>query len=255
MRKLLSLTTLIAVASTAVALAAQPKPSPVKVQTKFTASAGKGTKAKPVPVTVGYSFKVTTSDGSRPEAVKSLDHAWEGVRSYGRYFPKCTIQQISAAQSDSVCPKGSLVSIGTIHSQVGTDNDFSTPGSPCDREAKTYNAGQDKVAVLFTGPGSKCLGTAYTPPYPGKWTSTGGIGGGQVIVSAPPYETTHPVPGLLVSTTTLSVRFPKRVITVKGKKVSYLMSVGCTGKRSAREDYLRQPSGGRTVTKANAGSC
>lgn len=255
MRKPLSLMFVLALAVPAVALGAQPSPSPVQVKSTLTASRGVGTKAKPVPVTASYTFHVSTADGSRPEAVKSFSHAWEGVRSYGRYFPKCTIEQISKAQSDSVCPKGSLVGKGPIHSLVGADNDFSNPGAPCDREARSYNAGQDKVVVLFVGPGTKCLGTAYTPPYAGKWSNSGGIGGGQLNISAPPFETTHPVPGLLVSTLDLKFTFPKRVITVKGRKVSYLMSVGCSGKRAAREDYARQPSGKKTVTKTTAGRC
>ena len=79
--------------------------------------------------------------------------------------------------------------------------------------------------------------------------------GGQTILNAPPYSTTHPVPGLLVSSIDLTFHFPKRVIKVHGRKVSYLMSVGCKGKRSARETYKRQPSGKTYVAKRTAGSC
>lgn len=253
MRRTLSVTMLVALLATTVALAAGP--SDVQVKTRLTASHGKGTGSAPVPVSVGYTFHAGTSDGSRPEAVKELDHAWEGVRSYGRYFPTCTLEQIAAAQSDGVCPKGSLVGKGAIHSLVGPDGDFAQAGATCDREARTYNAGQNKVVVIFVGPGSKCLGTGYTPPYAGKWVDKGGLGGGQVLLSLPPYEQTHPVPGLLVSTVDLSVSFPKKVIKVKGRRVSYLMSVGCKGTRAARETYKRQPSGETAVTNASAGRC
>ncbi|MEP6954854.1 MAG: hypothetical protein ABI950_12415, partial [Solirubrobacteraceae bacterium] len=216
---------------------------------------GKGTKSKPVPVGVGYTMNVSTADGSRPEAVKQLTEAWEGVRSYGKYFPKCTAAQIAAAQSDKVCPKGSLVGTGKVHSLVAPLNDFSTQGATCDRDTHTYNAGQNKVTVIFTGPGDKCLGTAYTSPFSGKWSDTGGIGGGQATITIPPREQTYPVPGVLVSTTQLSFTFPKRVITVKGKKVSYLMSVGCKGKRSAKLIYQGQPKPETHTITASAGSC
>lgn len=255
MRTTVPLVTLLAVLATAtVASAQQPTPSPVTVKATLKASRGKGTKQKPVPVRASYTFHVSTTDGSRPEAVKRFEQSWEGVRSYGRYFPTCSLAKIAAAQSDSVCPKGSLVGTGPIHSLVGPGNNFAALGSPCDRETHSYNGGQNKLVVIFVGPGTKCLGTSYTPPFTARWTSSG-LGGGQTNVTIPPFNQTNPVPGLLVSTFDLSFTFPKRVITVKGRKVSYLMSVGCKGKRSARELYVRQPSGQSTTTKATAGAC
>ena len=249
------LVVVILAAISAVAYAAQPSPSPGIVKGTLKATSGKGTKTSPVPVGVSYTIKVSTADGSRPEAVKQLTEAWEGVRSYGKYFPTCSADKIAAAQSDSVCPKGSLVGTGKVHSLVAPDNDFAAKGSPCDRDTHVYNAGQDKVTVIFTGPGSKCLGTAYTAPFFGKFTNTGGIGGGQATITTPPPEQTFPVPGVLVSSTSVSFAFPKRIIKVKGRKVSYLMSVGCKGKRAAKLIYQGQPHAETHTITATAGSC
>ncbi len=256
MRKAVSLITLVAMLVTAaVALAAQSTPSKVKLTAKVGVSRGKGTKKKPIPVSASYTLKIRTVDGTRPDGVRHLNEAFEGVRSYGRYFPTCSASRIAAAQSDKVCPKGSLVGSGPIHSEVGNDSDFSVAGAPCDRTTHLYNAGQDKVTVLFVGPGDKCLGTAYTPPYTGYWTNKGGIGGGQTIVNIPPFPTDHPLPGLLVSTTDLKFTFFKHTKKVKGKTVSYLMSVGCKGKRNAKLDYQEEPTKRSTTIKAVAGRC
>lgn len=256
MRRAVSLITVAAMlVGAAVALAAQSTPSKVKLSAKFSVSRGTGTKKKPVPVGAGYSLQIKTVDGTRPDGIRHLNQSFEGVRSYGKYFPTCSAGRIAAAQSDKVCPKGSLVGEGPIHSEVGADSDFSGAGSPCDRTTHLYNAGQNKVTVLFVGPGSKCLGTAYTPPYSGYWTNKGGIGGGQTIVNIPPFSTDHPIPGLLVSTTSVKFTFFKHIKKVHGKKISYLMSVGCKGKRNVVESYQEEPTKRTTTIKATAGRC
>ena len=66
-----------------------------------------GSKAKPVPVQLKFGFQVSEASGNRPSPIKTYSIGFYGGSSNGGPFPKCTAAQINAAQSDSVCPKGS----------------------------------------------------------------------------------------------------------------------------------------------------
>lgn len=243
-------------ASTATAFALQTTPSPVTVTAAATASKGMGTKQAPKGVGAGITTGATTSDGSRPESAKELRSSWAGIVSNGKHFPKCTVDQIDMMQSDSTCPKGSLVAKGTLKAVIGPEADFDTPGANCVKEVRVYNAGANQATVLLVGSAADCVGVGYLPPFPATWSKAGGIDGGQTLVTPIPSNISHPLPGVLGSTTQLTMNFMKQSVKFKGKKEFYLSSVGCKGgKRKFTQVVVGDPSNKIYTTKTTAGAC
>jgi len=246
----------VATACLAPAAAAFASATPSPLQINATAKVAKGgSKHKPKPVSVASDVSTATTDGSRQESFARLDVAFGGVRSNGKYFPKCTVAQIDAAQSDAGCPKGSLIATGKLTALVGPESDFSSPGVTCEKDVHLYNAGQNKVANILVGPAQNCAGVGYLPPWGLTWSDKGGVQGGQMLLNPIPTNISHPLPGVLGSTTHLITNYKKLTTTVKGKKVGYLESIGCKGKRKATTKIVGDPSGRVVSSTGVAGTC
>jgi hypothetical protein len=232
----------------------QPTPSQLKLTTSSTVKPG-GTKKKPKPVAITSLLDTSTADGTRQETFSELDVAWAGVKSQGQYFPTCTAAQIDAQQSDSVCPKGSLIATGKLTALVGPEADFSNPGAKCEKDVRLYNAGKNKVTNILVGDPSKCAGVGYLAPWTLTWTKKGGIQGGQMLKNPIPTNISHPLPGVLGSTVHLETDYKKLTTKVKGKKVGYLVSIGCKGKRTGLTNIVTDPSGAHLTDSQPAGKC
>lgn len=243
---------------TASVASAQQQTTPTKMDLKVSATSttGKGSKKKPLPVSAGFKLTTSTPDGTRQESWKRIDNAWYGVRSNGRYFPKCTVNEIASKQSDADCPKKSLVAKGKLVALNGPASIFNFPGARCEKDVSIYNAGQGKVAALLEGPGSACAGVGYLPPFPGTWSRTGGIGGGERLRIPIPNNISHPLPGILGSPVTLNITMKKMTRRVKGKTRGYIESINCKGsRREWRQTIIGDPSGTAYRTKSRAGKC
>lgn len=246
----------VALGIAAIAYAQQPTPSPMTLQATGKISSSKGaTKTKGVPVSASMETKTLTADGSRQESLMSLAGGWGGVVSNGKYFPKCDINKINDAQTDKICPKGSLVGSGTLTAVIGPENDFSGAGTPCNKQAHWYNAGQGKMTVMLVGPGSECAGVGYTPPTPAKWSKSAGVNGGEAIVLSVPGNISHPLPGVLASLTGAQVTFKKLVTKVHGKKIGFLEARKCSGTRTFTATIVGDPSGKKVTATSSMGKC
>jgi hypothetical protein len=244
----------VCLTAAAVALAQQPTPSQLSIQSEATIASG-GTKKKPKPVSIKVVTTTSTDDGSRQETFSEIDSVWAGIRSNGKYWPKCTADEIDLAQSDADCPKGSLIATGTLLALVGPENDFSNPGIECRKDVHLYNAGQNKVTTILVGPAAECAGVDYLAPWEIIFTKKGGIAGGQKLVNKIPPNISHPLPGVLGSTTELTTNYKKLVKKVDGKKVGYLESIGCKGKRKTTESVVTDPTGQTLTAKGDSGNC
>ena len=114
MRKLtaLAVSAIAALVVVAVAHAAQVNTYTV---TGKTSPSSPGSAKKPLPISLDFDYTVGEQSGQRPSPVERYTIGFYGVRSNGGLFPKCTAASINAAQSNSGCPKGSVVGTGFIH--------------------------------------------------------------------------------------------------------------------------------------------
>lgn len=247
--------TAVALVAASIAVAQQSAPSPMTIKASGKAAKGVGSKKKPAPVSISFKVVTSTADSTRQESWKQIDNAWGGVRSNGALFPTCTVSKIAAAQSADGCPKGSLIATGKLKALNGPESNFAAPAAQCLKDVSIYNAGKNKVAALLTGPGSACAGVGYLPPFPGTWTTSGGIGGGQALKIPVPVFISRPLPGILGSPTELSMNVKRMTKRVKGVNRGYVESIGCKGKRKWRQTITGTPSNRTFRTNATVGNC
>ena len=246
----------VALVTASIASAQQATPTKMDLKVSASSTTGKGSKSKPLPVSAGFKLTTSTPDGTRQESWKQIDNAWYGIRSNGKMFPTCTVTEIASKQSDAGCKKGSLVASGKLVALNGPATIFNFPGAECKKDVSIYNAGQGKVAALLEGPGTACAGVGYLPPFPGTWSKTGGIGGGERLRIPIPNNISHPLPGILGSPVTLNITMKKMSKKVKGKTRGYIESIACKGsRREWRQTIVGDPSGTKYSTKSTAGKC
>jgi hypothetical protein len=220
------------------ALAAQTNTYTV---TAKVAPAKGGTKAKPAKVGVKFAYTVGGASGRQPAAVKQYTIGFAGLRDNGAKLPTCSASKMLAAQSDDVCPKGSLVGTGKIDNYVYMSSDPSGKGGfPCAKELKIYNAGKGKATLFITGPTATCGGVGTLPPVAAKFVPL--AGGGTALRFALPPTILHPIDGL-----TVAVRSVQSTL-----KKGYLSSVGFKGaKRTVAVSFLSED--GTTATVKTTG--
>lgn len=236
-----------------VALAAQSTTGRTTYSAGSAVSPSKGgTKARPVPVSVSGKIEEQGADGQRPDPSKVITFTWSGLRENGAGFPKCTADQIDAAQSTSVCPRGSRVGSGAV---VGLAGPVSDPHQSfrCEKDLEIYNAGRGKVSWVLTGDSSKCAGVGYTPPTVVTWKN----GPRKTTMTLPnPRNLSEPLPGVEAGATLVTFTFKKVTRTIDGKKVGYLSSVGCFGQRRRAFTLKHTDTSDRVATvKTTAGAC
>jgi hypothetical protein len=185
-----------------------------------------GTKAKPVAVGITIDQAAHGSGGNRSAVLTELGNTFYGVQSNGKLFPVCTPATINNAQSDSGCPKGSLIGTGTVHAVIGPSNNPAAPGTQCTKTVNIYNAGQGKLSEYLFGAPIACGGIGFLPAYPATIT----VSGGTLKIDVPvPGYITHAVPSVDGSLTGQHIVYKKLV----SKGHGFFESVGCkSGKRA-----------------------
>jgi hypothetical protein len=255
MKRIIALATaVVALAAASLALAQVTSENTYEIKASSSPTTA-GSKSKPVPISTSVSIVVGEKSGNRPATWKSLTTAYAGVRQNGDLFPKCTATQIANAQSDSGCPKGSLVGTGKLVGLIGPATDFTQPGVKCEKDIRVYNGGKGKESLLLVGPGSKCGGVSYNPPAPMTWSNSGGVAGGQSVKLPIPSNIAHPLPGVTGSVGESVIKYKKVTVKKGGKTRGYLESVGCkSGKRAYTVTILEDPA--KTFKEnGSTGSC
>jgi hypothetical protein len=219
------------------------------------ASANKaGTKDRPAKFLAGYRYDVTVDDGSRPSAPQTWTWKWDGVQLNGADFPKCTSEMIDAAQSDSVCPKGSLVAQGPIEAKSGPDTDPNSNFTCTGKVIKIYNAGAKEQTFYADGPPENCAGLTYLAPAKMRVKTSKGTSSTTLVF---PDNLVHPLPGISSGLTFFDVKyFPRKTTKGKGKKkrtVNFMSSSKCSDQRKFTMTVV-DDEGTRTL-HADAGAC
>ena len=172
----------------------------------------------------------------------------------GPHFPKCTAAQIDAAQSDSVCPKGSLIgSVSPAEAALGPVSDPTQSVSCKGKTISIYNAGASKVTWFTEGPGEQCAGVGYLAPFTAALKKVGNST--HTTLTWPP-NIVQPLPGVeggfnLTNTTYFKVAGKPK----KGKKGKsfYATSIACKGSRDFT--VIIVDTEGKKTTNTTAGKC
>lgn len=219
--------TVLAVAATAVAQSGNS----YAIQGSITPNKA-GSKKKPTIVREKFSYQVTGPNSQAPSAVNKYRIDLYGVRSNGKYFPTCTYNSIVANNnSDAKCKSGSLVGQGTVISDLYGANPAQF--TSCKKSLKLYNGGQNKLTLYLYGPGSDCGGIGNSFLIAASYVK--GSGGGQVLTFTVPPSILHPVPGFTTAVTstqsTINLTAKRVGKGRRARRVGYLESVGCLGKK------------------------
>jgi hypothetical protein len=192
-----------------------------------------GTAAKPVPISYTENLTAAGTAGNRTAVLLDIKTSIYGLKVDGKDFPTCSLNQISNAKNDTVCPKGAEVATGFITASVGSATNFTAAGSACDPLLDVWNSGQGKLTFFFVDtPTHQCLGgalkTGSTGPYPATYKTVGK----NLVVDVPvPSYVSFPLPGVAGSLETEHLVWKSTTAKVKGKTVSSIASVACSGNK------------------------
>ncbi len=190
-----------------------------------------GTAKKPVKTAFTQKFVVTPGTaGNRAGILLNINNTVYGLKVNVKGLPTCTIGKITAAGTDTGCPKGALVAKGSINAILGSSSNFATSAAvgPCNPNLDVWNAGQGKLAFFFVPAASgarSCLGGAIkvgqVPPYPGTYKQSGK----NLVVNVPiPATVDYPSQGLVGSLQSETLKWSSSSITsvaCKGNKRPY----------------------------------
>ncbi|HYB27795.1 MAG TPA: hypothetical protein VEF89_14345 [Solirubrobacteraceae bacterium] len=201
--------------------------------------------------------------GNRTAPLTDIKTTFYGLTSNGKDFPTCSLSTISAAKSDTGCPKGALVATGSITALLGPVSDQSASNPtvvPCDPLLDVWNAGQGKVVFFFVdqAPSHLCAGGAVPTGYVGPFPGTIKTVGKNLVENTPiPTYVSFPLSGVEGSLTSETLHWTNLKRKVKGKTVYYTQSVGCkSGKRPYSVAYTAEQNGtSQTGTVTGSAKC
>jgi hypothetical protein len=191
-----------------------------------------GTAKKPVKTAFTQKFVVTPGTaGNRAGILLNINNTVYGLKVNVKGLPTCSIGAITAAGTDTKCPKGSLVAKGSISAILGQAGNFATSAAvgPCSPNLDVWNAGPGKLAFFFVptaaGTPHACLNGAIkpgqVPPYPGTYKQSGK----NLVVNVPiPATVDFPSQGLVGSLESETLKWSSPGITsvaCKGNKRPY----------------------------------
>jgi hypothetical protein len=192
---------------------------------------GSGTASKPQKTAFTQKIAVTPGTaGNRAGILLNIKTTIYGLKVNAKGAKTCTIGTITAAGTDTGCPKGALMAKGSINAVLGQAGNFSTSAAvgPCNPNLDVWNAGAGKLAFFFVPAASgahSCLGGAIkvgqVPPYPATYKQSGK----NLIVNVPiPTTVDFPSQGLVGSLESETLKWNSPSITsvaCKGNKRPY----------------------------------
>ncbi len=197
------------------------------------ASKKPGTAAKPVATSFTQDIKAAGTSGNRTAVLLDIKTTIYGLKVDGKDFPVCKESSIIAAGADTGCPKGAEVASGYITASIGSKTNFGASGTPCDPLLDVWNSGQGKLTFFFVDtPTHQCVAGAITTGKVGPYASTYKNVGKNLVVDVPiPTYVDFPLPGVAGSLETEHLVWKSTSAKVKGKTVSSIASVACSGSK------------------------
>jgi hypothetical protein len=201
---------------------------------KFSPNAAGSGKA-PAALAFTESYTAAGTGGNRTAPLTAIKTVLYGGVSNAKSFPTCSFAKISAAKSDSVCPKGAEIAKGSITAILGPEANPSTSASgtvSCDPLLDGWNGGPGKVVFFFVdqAPGHLCANGAITTGTVGPFVGTVKTVGKNLVMNTPiPAYVDFPLSGVEGSLTGETLHFLKVTTTVHGKTVAEIASTGCKG--------------------------
>jgi hypothetical protein len=211
-----------------------------------------GSKAKPKPIGLNFSFQTSEATGLLPSPIKTYKIAFEGLKVDTTIAKACTAASMTAAKTDSGCPKGSKIGSGTIKAKVGTAGQPIATAADCQLGLTLYNAGKKKAALwLQGGSGANPCIAQIAQAIDAKWVTKATSGALQFTVPAP---LLHQL-GLDIAVVDVTAKVNKIQKTKKGKKVGYLQSVGCRDKKRDLSVTFTDETGNAVPVKKTLNKC
>jgi hypothetical protein len=196
--------------------------------TASTAPAKAGSKKKPVPIQLKFGLEANAG-ANRPTTVQNFQVAFEGLRSNGKLFPKCTADAINDAQGDEGCPKGAVVGSGTVNNFAGAASNLADRSIQCDLKLTMYNSGNKRLALFLEGAPSGNLPHCAIPISQAIDARMVKAGGGEALRFVIPSNLMHPVAGIDNGILRIQTTIKKRTVKKGGKRVGFFEAVGCKG--------------------------
>jgi hypothetical protein len=256
-RIVLIVTTAAVLIAAAAAFAATTNVNTYKAGYKFNPSKA-GSKKKPQKVSFKQIIQVTPgTPTARAGVLKKITTTIYGLKVDGKHFPTCSIGQIHQANSDTSCPKGSMVASGSITAAVGSATNFTAAAQACDPLLHVWNGGQGKLTFFFVdgpvGSAHDCVKGSITTGKVGPWKATYKQKGKNFVLTVPiPTDVDYPLPGVVGSLQSETLNWKSS--TKKGH--TSITSVGCKGnKRPYSTGFVAAPiTGGASQSKSVPGS-
>jgi hypothetical protein len=209
-----------------------------------------GTKSKPKHVGVTFNYTVAPAvAGTLSQPVSTYKIHFDGLKystkgvAKGKY---CKAAAITAAASDSACPKGTHVGTGKVNALVGHAGNPVDPSAKCNLDLDIYVGGPSSLALFLHGTPPNCLITINQAiDAKLKNDSTGS----SLTFSVPPNPLLHAAPGLDTGVTVVSSKIDKG----SGNK-GVFTSTGCKGTRKVKVTFSVE-AGGTGNAQSSAGKC
>jgi hypothetical protein len=212
-----------------------------------------GTKKKPVPIGLDFGYTVAEKSGKRPALIDKYSIHFAGLQVNSAVAKSCTAAKIDAAQSDSVCPKGSLIGTGDVENQSGATSDETANTITCHLDLAVYNSGKNKAALFLSGgpsndPAENCpltVAKAIDANFVRNKTGT-------ALQFNVDDQLLHPAPGFDNAVVLVKSTIKKITKKIKGKTRGYFESIGgCKNKKRAITVTFT-PNNGTPAQKAQA---
>lgn len=232
--------------------------------------AGQGSASNPYPKAVSFIFGAKDSTGARATPVKRYTIIFQGLKSFAKYFPKCSFAAANDNSRHHIRCAKARVGGGVLNSLAGSPSNTAS-SLKCDQLITLYNSGRGFFIRLDGGPG----GADDKPPAPPtrpdlkcplpiaraidarfKTVRNGGISSVALVFNVPADLQTNS--GLDISVLKASAKIQRRVrrVTVSGRRqrVSILSSTKCKrGKRTTAVDFTDRNNS--TVSQKSVSKC
>ncbi len=176
-----------------------------------------GTKKKPAAAGIHVTIR---NSAATPATTETTTISFgKGISFNNTKFPTCSVSKINTTKSVTGCPKGSIVGKGT----ATADGLLAGQSIPENLTVTAVNAPSNTLVLFVKGSSPLQIAGALT----GKLSKTGGKYGSKLAVTIPSFLR-EVLPGTYAPLVKFDVSV-KASATVKGAKVPYVETTGCTG--------------------------